>query len=445
MEYYQHTTRSQARAALSTRLEDPNNVRWLVEELNLYLADALRLWQALTGSYHDRSASISTQNAVAFYDLATIPAASLGCTLLDSDQVKTLQYHLLEPATGTSWTGSDQFNLTQVTQALQKRRDRFLLETGIVQSYSLLATAVPIPNNGRVPLPVNCIDVRRLAWKDGGGTFYPLWRNDEFALNSFSPGWLTPGVPSTYSAIVAPPLLAQLAPPPASPGSLECITVDSGAALNPAAGVLMGIPDDFVPFVKWGALADLLSLDGKAYDPVRAAYAESVYALGVTLAIHNPSVIQLSLNGTPLFLSSVFDLDAFSPGWQNAPAAPSQAAMSGRNLLAFAGIPNGVYSVVLDLVPNMPVPALDTNYLQVGKEVLDAILDYAQHLAMFKNGGAEFAGSTQLFQNLLKLAGVQNRRLQAMATYRRILDSPSTRQENTVPRTVPRIAEGSNA
>ena len=91
------------------------------------------------------------------------------------------------------------------------------------------------------------IDVRRVAWLDTPSSAYStLWREDVFALNSFLAGWkaTTQPLPKVYSISDDPPLQIQLAPIPSDAGTLEMLTVNTGANLD-GSGVLMGIPDDW--------------------------------------------------------------------------------------------------------------------------------------------------------------------------------------------------------
>ena len=46
-------------------------------------------------------------------------------------------------------------------------------------------------------------------------------------------------------------------------------------------GVKFTVPDECVPAIKWGVIADMLSKIGRAHDPERAAWAEQQYQEGV--------------------------------------------------------------------------------------------------------------------------------------------------------------------
>lgn len=418
-------------SALLTRLGDADAF-WPSAERVLYLQEALRTWNATAQFYRDRSV-FQTVAGTAFYDLSTKLPALLGRTITDTAIVELIEYHLIEPPTPAAWTGTDQFTLAAVTGAVERRRDQFLLETGIVLTHP--APTVSAPGTGRVALDGQVIDVRRAAWKSATGTYTHLWRDDEHNLNAYARGWsVNPDTPAVYSMIATPPWRMQIAPVPADVGELDLLTVQIGATLNPAAGVLLGVPDDFAWVVKWGALADLLGEDGPARDTARAAYCETRWREGISLARLAAGVIQAEINGSPVFPCSVNDLDAGYPGWQTSSGAPDVVAAAGLNIIALADVPDGVYSVTLDVVRNAPIPAVDGDTVTIGREEMDVIVDYAQHLACFKMGGAEFEATVPCYERLLRLAAVHNDRLRAQAQNFGPLSKLALRQGKQEPR-----------
>ena len=104
----------------------------------------MRVFGVLTGFWRAQ-ATFTTSASDPFYDIRTAGGFSglLGHAVTDQDMVKIIQYHLLEPAPGNSWSGTDMFDLDDVTRALQQRRDQFLAETGVVVSEVLLGLGAP--------------------------------------------------------------------------------------------------------------------------------------------------------------------------------------------------------------------------------------------------------------------------------------------------------------
>ena len=432
---YTYLTLSQARSQLAGLLHDTGNVYWIAAELDVWIKEALRTW-AVAAHYWRERGTLSTSSGTAFYDLtsALSPSTLRGQVVTDTNLVRDIQYHLLEPATGTSWTGSEQFTFSQVQNALQRRRDQFLVETGCHLTLSTPAVgAVP---DGRKVLADTIIDIRRAAWKGSNNVYTVLWRDDEYGAQAYDSGWVQNPVlaPEEYSVSAAPPLTVQLMPPPAGSGSLDLITVSSGATLDPANGVVMGIPDDFTWAVKFGALADLLGKDGQAYDPARSAYCQQRWNEGVELARITTSVVQAQIANVPKPVISLFEMEAYNGNWQNESGTPRSTLLAGLNIIGFHKVPNGVFGVSVDVLRNAPIPAADGSNLEVGREELDAILRYAQHLASFKMGGEEFDATKPHYEHFWRMAMLRNGRLKASAKNFKVLRDRAQTEEAGRPR-----------
>ncbi len=406
---------------------------WTTAEINANVVEALRTWNAGARYWRNR-VTFNTVSGQAFYDLSstTGTSADLGYTVTDQDLVSSIEYSLLEPATFTAWTGTTQFTLSDVVNALERRRNQFLVETGAVLTNYTQNVAPPFA--GRVAISNSVIDVRRLAWQTTGNYYYPLWREDEWAMDTLLQNWPgTPGTPSVYSVSVVPPFTIQLAEPPMATGTLNLIVVSAGATLDPTIGVSMGIPDDYAWVVKWGALADLLGMSGPAADPLRAQYCEKRWQEGVQIAKEAPTVLDARLNNVPLQVSTLYELDTLSPTWQNAPGQPDTVAMAGMNMLILSPPPDGVYSMTLDIVQNTPVPALTSTALVLSRDIQDAIIDESQHIAAFKQGGEEFLATVAEHERFMRMAGIYRERTRAQTSNHQSLMDRGQRQKKEIP------------
>jgi hypothetical protein len=443
---YSHTSYLQLRQALAARLGDSGNVFWTDAELGRYTLEALRTW-GLYATYWRSRGIFATQQNVAFYDVTSTSGSSaqmsalLGGSLRDTDLITDICYALMEiqpSGNPLAWNGTSQFLLTDLTTALTRRRDQFLAETGAVLANQVIPSGVPV--DGRVFVPDTTIDIRRAAWKDDTNAIFTLPRVDELQLDYAMTGWnINRGTPNFWTTIASPPLIVQLAPPPLASGSLDLLTVSSGVTLD-GSGVLLGIPDDFAPVLKWGALADLLGKDGEARDPDRAAYCELRWQQGVELARINPTVIRAEIQGVENIVDDLWALDRALPGWQSQSNAsqPTVVGTAGRNMVALANMPdaNG-YSVTLDVVQKSIVPSVDADSLQVGREVLNVLLDYAEHLAAFKMQGVEWRATDRAMQNLIRHAAIHNEKLQASALFKEIMWPTQRRYGKDLPRRTP--------
>ncbi len=406
----QFPTLQQGIDELAARLADPNKVRYVEEELTDYLIEALRVWNAATGYFRDSGVFQTVPNQ-SFYDLASTLPSLRGYHVTDRDLVRMIEYQLLEPATPTVWTGSSQFDLHDIIGAIQRRRDAFLLETGMVLTRT--TQGLPPTPGGRQPLAQTVIGVRRAAWRTTDGLVTPLHREDVWNFGHFKPAWVqSPGrppqtVPFGYSVGETPPLVIQVAPPNSDTGTLDLVTVSRGASLDPMMPVLMGVCDDWCWVIRCGALADLLSKDGLSMDMARASYFQQRWEQGIQIAKTASVVWDARVLNAAIQVGSLTEADDFDSGWQSRRGQPDTVLVAGGTLIALADVPDaGPYSVTLDLVRNAPIPASDQQ-IPVGEEVFSVLLDLAEHTARSKEGFPDVQETMPLFQRFMRLAGVQ--------------------------------------
>ena len=452
---YAYQTRLQVQQALSLRLNDTANVFWTAAEVLAYIYEALRVWNCLTQAWiEDWTATYTQPNP------ATLPAwQSTGNsinslvggnssspryqTLNDSYVYTVAQYHLLEPPTGNgTWTGTNQFSLSDFTQALQRRRDAILQIAGCnVGPFSNSFSVTPGTN--RVQLPdaaaQSLLDLRRIRFLPVQGSPSTLWRDDSLAMEYFENGYeQNIGTPLAWDVIGSPPLAITLDASPNVPNTLDILAMISGGIVSPPTSSPLLMPDDWYWGLKFGMMADLLSKGEESTDLERAKYCEERYQEFLKLAVSMPWMTQARIDNVPVDTPSVEEMDASESGyeWQSNPNAPTMIVRGGVDLFAVSpAIPAGsTVAVTLSLVANAPVPATDGAYVQVSRDVLDAILDEAQHLAMFKCGGAEFAQSIPLHQNFIRAAVATNDRLRESGIFATTLRPPVSRQEQSQPR-----------
>lgn len=435
-------TLAQAQADLASRLNDPAFIHWTAAEGARYLTEALRTWNALTAHFRAQAAFTTTLNQP-FYNLPTVLPTLRAQTVTNWDLVLDIQYALLEPPSANVWTGSEQFNLAQVSNAIQRRRDQFLRETGAVVTRS--ETAYATPSGGRVALDEAVLQVRRAAWRpDATMLLLPLLRTDEWATNHYRPTWTTAtSVPQSYSVTVTPPLTLQIVSPPDGGGTLDIVSVNAGAALVSAVSSSLEVPNDWAWVIKWGALADLLLGDGLALDVPRGTYCEQRWTQGLDLAKRAAVVLAARINGSPCVLGSLSDADTYSPTWQLLGGTPRSLLLSGQTLIASyppPGATGGPWTILLDVVQNAPVPVNPSDVLQVSQDVYDAILDCAQHLALFKEGPGENEMAAGLLERFGRAAGVDLGLQQAQQPARAPLFGQSREDEEARPRELDSVA-----
>ncbi len=198
----------------------------------------------------------------------------------DQDQLTEVQLTLQEDGTFSNglWT------LPEVLGYLNQRQYRFLFETKILTARA----AVPwVPGESEQPLPVDWIVTVAATWKDlGTGIHTPLPRADQFQMDHLlSPeAAVTGALPQAYREIdTTNTLTIAVSPAPLAPGELGLLYVALSELLD-GTGILFTVPDEFIPYIKYGVYADMLGKDGRGQDFTRARYAEQRYEEGITLA-----------------------------------------------------------------------------------------------------------------------------------------------------------------
>jgi hypothetical protein len=462
---YSYTTQGAVLQEIANRLYDPTMTFWTQAELSLYLNEALQTWNALTG-YWRGDFTFPTVAGELWYDLTTVPNTLRPYTVTDVNLYVLMQYHFLEPPTGIDpWpaNGSKQFTSDDFLNAVQRRRDEILSITGCTQAYSLVPAVA-----GRIALPDRVIDVRRMAYLPS--PLFPaqspsvVWPDDTWAEQSFNRNYtIQPaGVPLAYLMSTQPPISFDTDRPPAYSGNYELLTVNAGSALNVNFPSTLLIPDDWTHVLKWGAMADLLSREWDAKDLPRAAYCESRYRLGVAAMLTAPALLAMRINNVGLQIDSVRSADLYDTSWEgSSPFDPPQCFYSGMNMIAInpsantvassteaygsglygVGLYNGVvttpWTMTATVVENALLPANLGAYVQVGRDDLDVIIDMAQHLAMFKSGGAEFAATMPLLTRFLKQAGLYNGKLRELGEYQSMLSGLSSLERGMNPVSTP--------
>lgn len=449
-------TFAQAKAALAQRLADPNKVFWIDAELGLYIIEALQNYNAFVNLWNqDYALNLSAPITQNWYQLSSIVGYARQRTVTDVDEFTLMAYHLLElPAMagggygynygfnygiGSNGVSTGQFTLDMFAAALQRRRDE------IIQLTACNLASIGVVTGGNVRrnnLPDNVLEPIRNRFVSADPAVEPrtLWRDDNLAFQYFQPGYLQgqskigQAFPSAYSVITGPPLAFDVDFVPPSPGTYDMIVLESGPVLAPPLATILGLPNDWCWLAKWGALADLLAMESEATDQFRAEYCLSRYREGLKLMAKSPWLLMGNIDGVPTDTVSVTEMDQFAAEWDSNANAPECLVTGGIDFVALSPIPTANIAAGLTVVGNAPVPSADGDYVQVSRDTWDIILDKAQCLAAFKQGGAEFTQSIELEKNFIMRCAEENGRIGELGLYREILLQEGNREKETQPR-----------
>jgi hypothetical protein len=433
-------------------------------EAGEYIKEALHVLNA--------QAAIWNQDYVINFDLGSswfsldTPGSPRRRTLTDTELYNLIEYHLLEPATGGTWTGTAQYNITGISQALDFRRNELMQISG-ANTFNVTSIASPTSTN-RTQLPDTALDLRRVRWVPNplsppAYTIppYALFREDTPAFDAYGvQDILDVDNPDSYSVTANHPLEFDVNTIPPVPGQWDLLVISSAVnPLSPPASTSMELPNDWCWVPKWGALADLMSNSPEGADRMRAKYAIQRYERGKKAMLALPWLVRASAARVPTDTPSVEEADAYVVDWEeNWPGDNPQLVVGALDLVAMApfadsggygaggygggGYGGGGYggwtalpiSFVVTVVANAPIPTLDADNIQLARDGVDAVLAYAQHIAMFKLGGAEFAQTMPLFEQFEKYCEQENRRYAALGITRKLMIHYGSRDQDIDPR-----------
>ena len=204
-------------------------------------------------------------------------------SVTDQDQLSEIQLRVLEPDNQGASFPSNLWTPAEVLDYFNQRQNRFNKDTLML----LAQASVPaVANQVRYTdgMPEDWIATLRATYVNAAGVTTPLEIGDAWEIDNGLP----PGRPTDRPLVLdetTPPLRSfDLAP--AAPDALSRIDLLYASTLEvlDGTGMIFGVPDDFVPYVTYGVLADMFGKVGRGQNLPLAAYFESRYQEGVALA-----------------------------------------------------------------------------------------------------------------------------------------------------------------
>lgn len=205
----------------------------------------------------------------------------------DQDTLSEIQYHLLENVDSGVTIASGLWTPAELLDALNEVQVQLLKDALLLMTPTTVAA---IPHVLRHDLPTDWIASADVAYRTADAEWNELAKSDGFeADNSTIYDWpIEPGPPLLYTDGEVTTLCIQIMPASNDAGIMHILYVANPTTLT-GAGISFTVPDEFVPAVKWGALAQLLGKVGRGADPERAEYCrlryqEAVAAAAITLS-----------------------------------------------------------------------------------------------------------------------------------------------------------------
>lgn len=430
MASYTQYTLSSLTTEISNLLDDIAQVYWTPSEIQYAVQEALYVWGALTSCWRSTESFPTVVNTT-YYDLSVqLPDIRTRNWTL-GQMVTDIQYAILEAPNGISGSGmSGQTSITAILNAINRARNRFILDTVLPFSVTTIDVASP-PTNGIVNFGETVGYLHKASWQDtASGTWYNLFRQDNWAADAALNNWLAnPNIPRVFTESNDAPLALQLVPPAQNAGTLEIVNVASLMLDLTSGSTTFDVPDEWIHAIKWGALSSLLSSESKINDPLRAAYAEMRYNQAVSFAANAKSIIRMTYNNVPLMIDTLFEIDTTDWTWRNQSGPPQTVGVMYDLIAVNPGMPDNVYTLVTDVVQAAPIPMSGSDDIQVGPEDIDHLIKYICHILTFKCGGKEFQSSYDHYNDFMTAVSFRNSILKAKIQFLKPTDEQPTVEE----------------
>lgn len=200
--------------------------------------------------------------------------------MTDQELLDDLQRLVIEPPDlGATWP-SGLWTRAEILGYANQRQDRYLKATLIQTSW---LDSPLVPGQSQQDLPDGWLATRNAFVGDGSTTSTPLSPVSRREADSLLPSWqTTPGTSQWYLTEEWATRQISLVPVPAVGGVLHLYAALVGATLD-GTGIWLTVPDECVPYLTYGVLADMFGKQGRAYDGPRAAYCEERFEEGIQL------------------------------------------------------------------------------------------------------------------------------------------------------------------
>jgi hypothetical protein len=433
---FQWLTLASATQQIQNRLNDAG-IFWTVTEVQAYLLEALRVFNALT-EWNRQDFTFNATGGV-WINFGTVGNSPRFRTVTDSQLATNMENMLLEPPVGIgTWLGTNQFSVQKIQQALAVRREEVIQHGGT--NTVNLAPINSTPNTRRVQLTDTALEIRRVRFfsllTSNPNTYAISYmkKSDLEAFHRFNSDWnITQGPPQRWSMAAEPPLSFDVDNSPDTEGYYDVLVLQSGPEFSTTPS-LLGLPDDWSWLPMYGALADLLSEEPESTDRQRAAYCLKRYTDGLQMMRESNWFTQAFVNGVVADTPSLETKDRWSIGWQEDTGGIPGIVTDGIDQLNAS--PATAVSVQMNVVANAPFLDSTNTYVQVARDDWDQVLNYTQHVASFKMGGPEFQSTLPLLDEFFKYCRSRNRRNATYGLYVDVLNLQGMKQDIELPREV---------
>lgn len=437
MANYEHTTLIQAISFLKESSGDLLGVFWTNDEWKLTIQEALLTFGGIS-NFFKSDIQLHTEENKRIYNLFedtdTENLVQIKPSLTYGDVLAWINRDLVENISVVNPT-SDLFTLAGLLELIKKQYNLFQSETNLVLSQLTLNV---IAQNREVILPDNVIDIVHAKFISDDYTS-TVNRQDEQAIAYFDlDSLLEEYAPQYYSTVYSTENKLKLYPSPIVSGTLELLIIKSQDTSTPiTVDTIINLPNNLVPYLKFGVEADIFSQDGLINDPVRMTYCRKRWDEGIQIGKVYSAILTTQANGIYINTDSFINVEVFSFDLEQTDDPPSVLGIAGFNIFEIDTLPSNIInSILISAISNAPIPVNNADFIDIEITYLKPLLNYCFHLAQMKCG-AEYLSQTQNYlSEFIRLSISHNERLQLKGiTYESLLRETKT-QEKSEPRLV---------
>lgn len=411
MPAYEHTTRELFRSKVYDRLGEESAVDfWPEAEINLTIEEALLTFGAVSNFWRETISFVTEENKLLYDLFSDVVAGSefIYPTYTCQRIIDWINRDLIENISSVS-PNTEFWTLDELLKSIQSKYNLYHQLTSLVINQIELNAP---PNQSQIILPDNLIDIVRVVFvADDGRETLLLW-TDEAELSYFSQETMENyGLAKFYVSAIDKTKVLKIYPSPNINGKVKILFV--GGMSDPMLiSSDIKLPNNLVPYIKFGVEMEIFSKEGVTQDLARAAYAKQRWEEGIAIGLNYTSALLAKANDRMILMDSMTNIDLYMDAIKVF-TPPTILGFAGYNLFTTDITPSAALSSIdLLVIANAKIPANDGDFIRVDIEYIPALVNYVVHLLKMKSGAAELAQTEDLKNNFLETAINHNERLQ---------------------------------
>jgi len=442
MAKYSHTILADFRITIAKLLGDSNMVFWESVEIDKLIEQALLTFGGFS-AFWKKELFITTVADKYLYDIFidANDLTDIKPSITFGKLISWLNIDLIENLSTENPT-SDYLTLEELLNLIVSKYNLFQLQTQLVLTKTEDINVPPQQNE--INLGNNITDLVRVTFVDDLAVppkEYILKKVDEAELSYIETDSLSEeGIPAYYSTVFGSPNDIKLYPIPQVHGILKIISVNGFVGeINEEA--IINLPNNLVPYLKYGVLSEIYSKDGIWNDPGKKAYCESRWQEGIMVGKNYNSFNLARVDGLSILMDSLHSLDLFCD-YIKSKLPPTLIGVAGFNIFGLDLITDvDEHSIGLVTNLNAPIPINDLDNIDIAEEYIDCLKAYVVHLAQTKCGIYELSQTSSARKELIRQALNQNARIKLKASSFDKLMLSSKKEEIEVPRIPKELAQ----